>query len=59
MRWVRDVKYDKKTNKRMIVPVPFGTWWKNHKPDYELFGVASDRAMWHKKIIENEMSESA
>ena len=30
--WVRDVKYDKKTNKRMIVPIPFGTWWKNHKP---------------------------
>lgn len=54
--WVRDVKHDKKTNKRMIVPVPFGTWWKNHKPDYELFGVASDRAMWHKKTIENEMS---
>lgn len=54
--WVRDAKQDKKTNKRVIVPVPFGTWWKNHKPDYELFGVASDRAMWHKKTIENEMS---
>lgn len=52
--WVRDVKTDKKTGAPTIVPVPFSTWWKNHKPDYEIYGVAANRAEWNKKVIKGE-----
>ncbi|OQA09454.1 MAG: hypothetical protein BWY66_00553 [bacterium ADurb.Bin374] len=50
--WVRDRKFDKKTGKTEIVPVPFGNWWRSHRPDYDLYGVASDRALWNSKIID-------
>lgn len=52
--WVRDRQLDKKTGKHIIVPVPFSTYWNNHRPDYEIFGVASDRAQWNKKVIATE-----
>jgi len=52
--WVRDTKVNKKTGKPELVPVPFGTWWRNHRPDYEIYGVAADRAQWNKKLIYNE-----
>ena len=52
--WVRDNKLNKKTGKYEIVPVPFGTWWNTHKPDYEIYGVASDRAQWNQKVIYTE-----
>lgn len=50
--WVRDRRVDKKTGKTEIVPVPFGSFWTQHKPDYDLYGVASDRAMWGDKLID-------
>ena len=49
--WVRDRKLNKKTEKYEIVPVPFGTWWKTHRPDYDLYGIASDRARWNEKTL--------
>lgn len=50
--WVRDRRIDKKTGKTEVVPVPFGSFWTQHKPDYDLYGVASDRAMWADKVID-------
>jgi len=50
--WVRDSKIDKKTGKREIVPVPFGSWWSLHRPDYDIYGVASDRSKWQQKVVE-------
>ena len=50
--WVRDRKTDSKTGKTMVVPVPFGHYWRKNKPDYTLYGVAYDRAQWHKKVVE-------
>lgn len=50
--WVRGTRTDKKTGKTEAMPVPFGTWWSTHRPDYDLYGVASDRAMWADKIID-------
>lgn len=50
--WVRDRQIDKQTKKPVVVPVPFGTWWRSHRPDYELYRVASDSAEWCHKVIE-------
>jgi len=52
--WVRDRQKDKKTGGYIIVPIPFSTYWNNHRPDYEIFGVAADRAQWNKKVITTE-----
>ena len=49
--WVRDTKIDKKTGKSVATVVSFGNWWKQHQPDYELYGVASDRSAWREKLI--------
>ena len=49
--WVRETRPHPKTGKQETIPIPFGTWWKNHRPDYELYGVASDRAEWRNKTI--------
>ena len=50
--WVRGTRTDKKTGKTENVPVPFGNWWATHRPDYDLYGVASDRAAWNDKVID-------
>ena len=50
--WVRDTKPNPKTGKPGAVAVGFGAWWKNHRPDYELYGVAGDRAEWRSKTVE-------
>lgn len=50
--WVRDRKVNKKTEKSEVVAVPFGSWWTAHRPDYDLYGVAADRAMWQSKVID-------
>ena len=50
--WVRGTKVDKETKKTVPALVSFAQWWKNMRPDYELFGVASDRAEWKNKIID-------
>lgn len=50
--WVRNSQTNKKTGEREIVPTPFGTWWATHRPDYELYGVATDRALWQSKVID-------
>jgi len=49
--WVRERRQNKKTMQYEVVPVPFATWWRTHKPDYVLYGVAGDRAQWNKRII--------
>jgi len=50
--WVRDRKFNRKTEKPELVPVPFGNWWRSHRPDYDLYGIAADRARWNEKVLD-------
>ena len=52
--WVRDRQVNQKTGNYDLIAIPFGNWWRNHRPDYEIYGIASDRSAWKSKIIDAE-----